>query len=86
VEAPIVLDRCRLIVNAALGDPSQNGGKDDGKTQASRGEHQVRQRLTEAVDDRVGVGAFTVGKARTVGPTASDEERWEIIRPPPVRT
>ena len=51
VEAPIVLDRCRLMVNAALGDPSQNDGKDDGKAQALRGEHQVRQGLTEAVDD-----------------------------------
>lgn len=43
VEAPTVLDRCRLMVKAALGDPSQNDGKDDGKTQALRGEHQVRQ-------------------------------------------
>ena len=51
VEAPTVLDRCRLMVKAALGDPSQNDGKDDGKTQALRGEHQVRQGLTEAVDD-----------------------------------
>jgi hypothetical protein len=39
------------MVKAALGDPSQNGGKDDGKTQVSRGEHQVKQRLTEAIDD-----------------------------------
>ena len=51
VEAPTVLDRCRLMVKAALGDPSQNDGKDDGKTQALRGERQVRQGLTEAVDD-----------------------------------
>ena len=51
VEAPTVLDRCRLMVKAALGDPSQNVAKDDGKTQALRGEHQVRQGLTEAVDD-----------------------------------
>ncbi len=51
VDAPTALDRCRLMVNAALGDPSQNDGKDDGKTQALRGEHQVRQGLTEAVDD-----------------------------------
>ncbi len=62
VEASTVLDRCRLMVNAALGDPSQNDGKDDGKTHASRGEHQVKQRLTEAVDDRVGVGE----RSRTV--------------------
>jgi hypothetical protein len=39
------------MVNAALGDPIQNDGKHDGKTQALRGEHQVRQGLTEAVDD-----------------------------------
>jgi hypothetical protein len=39
------------MVNAALGDPSQNDGNDDGKTQALRTEHQARQRLTEAVDD-----------------------------------
>jgi hypothetical protein len=39
------------MVKAALGDPSQNDGKDDGKTQALRREHQVRQGLTEAVDD-----------------------------------
>ena len=51
VEAPTVLDRCRLMVNAALGDPSQNDGKDDGKTRALRAEHQARQRLSEAVDD-----------------------------------
>ena len=51
VDAPTVFDRCRLMVNAALGDPSQNDGKHDGKTQALRGEHQVRQGLTEAVDD-----------------------------------
>ncbi len=51
VEAPTILDRCRLMVNAALGDPSQNGGKDDGKNHASLGEHQVKQRLTDAVDD-----------------------------------
>ena len=51
VEAPTALDRCRLMVKAALGDPSQNDGKDDGKTQALRAEHQVKQRLTEAVDD-----------------------------------
>ena len=51
VKAPTVLDRCRLMVNAALGDPIQNDGKHDGKTQALRGEHQVRQGLTEAVDD-----------------------------------
>ena len=51
VEQPTVLDRCRLMVNAALGDPSQNDGKDDGKNQALRGKHQARQRLTEAVDD-----------------------------------
>jgi len=51
VDAPTALDRCRSMVNAALGDPSQNDGKDDGKTQALRGEHQVRQGLTEAVDD-----------------------------------
>jgi hypothetical protein len=40
-----------LTVNAALGDPSQNGGKDDGKALAPRGVYQVKQRLTEAVDD-----------------------------------
>ena len=51
VQAPTVLDRCRLMVNAALGDPRQNDGKDDGKTRALRAEHQARQRLTEAVDD-----------------------------------
>ena len=51
VEAPTVLDRCRLMVNAALGDPRQNDGKDDGKTRALRAEHQARQRLSEAVDD-----------------------------------
>jgi hypothetical protein len=39
------------MANAALGDPSQSDGKDDGKTNASRGEHQVKQRLIEAVDD-----------------------------------
>jgi hypothetical protein len=39
------------MVNAALGDPSQSDGEDDGKTHASRGEHQVKQRLTEAIDD-----------------------------------
>jgi hypothetical protein len=39
------------MVNAVLGDPSQNDGKDDGKNQALRGKHQARQRLTEAVDD-----------------------------------
>jgi hypothetical protein len=39
------------MVKAALRDPSQNDGKDDGKTRALRGEHQVRQGLTEAVDD-----------------------------------
>ena len=52
----MVLDRRRLIVKAALGDPSQNDGEDDGKAQALRAEQQVKQRLTEAVDDRVGVG------------------------------
>ncbi|GMV03032.1 MAG: hypothetical protein AMXMBFR8_30550 [Nevskiales bacterium] len=31
--------------------PSQNDGKDDGKTQPLRGKHQARQRLTGAVDD-----------------------------------
>ena len=51
VEAPTVHDRSRLMVNAAFGDPSQNDGKDDGKTQALRGKHQARQRLGEAVDD-----------------------------------
>jgi hypothetical protein len=39
------------MVNASLGDLSQNDGKVDGKTQAARAEHQVKQRLTEAVDD-----------------------------------
>jgi hypothetical protein len=39
------------MVNAVLGDPSQNDGKDDGKKQGLRGKHQARQRLTEAVDD-----------------------------------
>jgi hypothetical protein len=39
------------MVNAAVGDPGQNDGKDDGKTQALRAEHQVKQRLTEAIDD-----------------------------------
>jgi len=51
VDAPTALDRFRLMVKAALGDPSQSDGKDDGKTQALRAEHQVKKRLTEAVDD-----------------------------------
>jgi hypothetical protein len=41
VEVPTVLDRCRTMVNAALGDPSHNDGKDDGKTRALRAEHQA---------------------------------------------
>ena len=55
VAAPTVLDRCRSMVNAPLGDPSQDDGEDDGKTQALRGKYQARQGLTAAVDDRVGV-------------------------------
>jgi hypothetical protein len=39
------------MMNAALGDHSQSGGSGDGKTEALRGEHQLKQRLTEAVDD-----------------------------------
>jgi hypothetical protein len=39
------------MVNAALGDPSQNDGKDDGRIQAPQAEHQVKQRLTGTVDD-----------------------------------
>jgi len=31
VEAPTVLDRCRSMVNAALGYPSQDGGSSDGR-------------------------------------------------------
>ncbi len=55
VEVPMVLDGCRSMVEAAFADPSQSDGKDDGKTHAFRDKHQARQRLTEAVDDRVGV-------------------------------
>ena len=69
VEAPTALDRCRLMVKAALGDPSQIGGKDDGKTQALRGEHQVRQGLTEAVFRLVTSGGVqgAIGKRRRTG-------------------
>lgn len=51
VDVPTVLDRCRMMVNAALGDTSHNDGKDDGKNRALRAEHQAGQRPTEAVDD-----------------------------------
>ncbi len=40
VEVPTVLDRCRMMVNTALGHPSHNDGTDDGKTRALRAEHE----------------------------------------------
>jgi hypothetical protein len=39
------------MMNPALGYHSQSGGSGDGKTEALRGERQVKQRLAEAVDD-----------------------------------
>ena len=45
VDAPTALDRCRLMVKAALGDPSQHDDRDGGKTRASRAEHQVKNDL-----------------------------------------
>jgi superfamily II DNA or RNA helicase len=51
VEAPTVLDRCRSIMKAARGDPTQSGGTSDGKTSAVRRASQANQRLVRAVDD-----------------------------------
>ena len=51
VDAPTVLDRCRLMVEGERGDATRGGGASDGKTSEVRDVIQANQRFTEAVDD-----------------------------------
>lgn len=54
------------MAKAAPGDPARSGGTSAGKPTSVRGVHQAKQRLAEAVDDRLGVTA----------PLAIDPAAW----------